>query len=56
MKTRRQFYPSIDTQLYDVPDIQTEMSLWLTGDIDLLEVITLTNGDNTVIEIGRAHV
>lgn len=44
MQTRRQFYPSIETRLYNVP---TERSIFL--DNDLLELTTLTNGDLTVI-------
>lgn len=43
-KTGRQFYPSIETRLYDIPG---DSELWLDG--DLLSVITLTNGDATVI-------
>lgn len=40
----RQFYPSIETRLYDVPG---DSELWL--DADLLAVTTLTNGDTTVL-------
>lgn len=43
--TRRQFYPSLETDLYDLPrDI-----LYLDSDKDLLELTTLTNGDGVVI-------
>jgi hypothetical protein len=44
MQTRRQFYPSIETRLYDVPS-EREIVL----DNDLLSLSTLTNGDGTVI-------
>src|SRR5687767_1135016 len=43
-KSGRQAYPTIETRLYDVP---SDSTLWLDG--DLLSVITLTNGDTTVI-------
>ena len=43
-KTVRQFYPTIETRLYDVPQ---DEELWL--DQDLLEVTTLTNGDLSVV-------
>ena len=43
-KTGRQFYPSFETRLYDIP---SDSELWLDG--DLLSVTTLTNGDATVI-------
>jgi hypothetical protein len=42
--TGRQFYPSIETRLYDVPG---DSDLLL--DADLLAVITLTNGDGAAI-------
>ncbi len=42
--TGRQFYPTIENRLYDIPG---DSKLWLDG--DLLEVITLTNGDAAVI-------
>ena len=40
----RTFYPRVETRSYDTPD---EAQLYL--DDDLLEVITLTNGDDTTI-------
>lgn len=43
-KTGRQFYPSIETRLYDYP---TSKELRLNA--DLLEVISLTNGDGIAI-------
>lgn len=43
-KTGRQFYPSVETRKYDIPDTA---ELWL--DQDLLELTTLTNGDDTEI-------
>jgi hypothetical protein len=43
-KTGRQFYPSIETRLYDIPE---NSYLWL--DADLLSLTTLTNGDASVI-------
>lgn len=43
-KTARQFYPSIQTRVYDLP---VDGILYLDG--DLLEVITLTNGDGSTI-------
>ncbi len=43
-QSNRTFYPRVETRSYDVPD---DESLWL--DDDLLEVITLTNGDDTTI-------
>src|SRR3990167_8242353 len=43
-QTRRQFYPTIETRLYDVP---ADRELWL--DADLLSLTTLTNGDASVI-------
>jgi len=42
--TLRHYYPTIETRLYDVPRTR-ELKLRA----DLLEVITLTNGDDTVI-------
>lgn len=45
--TLRQYHPTIETRLYDVPEGN---QLWL--DEDLLAVITLTNGDGTVITSG----
>lgn len=44
MQTRRQFYPSIETRLYDVPEFRE-----IVLDNDLLALTTLTNGDTTVI-------
>jgi hypothetical protein len=43
-KTGRQFYPSIETRLYDIPE---DSSLYL--DADLLSLTTLTNGDAAAI-------
>src|SRR3990172_7128676 len=42
--TGRQFYPTVETRLYDIPG---DSELWLDG--DLLSLTTLTNGDATVI-------
>lgn len=42
--TGRQFYPTVETRLYDVPE---DSELLLDG--DLLSLTTLTNGDATVI-------
>lgn len=44
LSTRRQFYPSVETHLFDVPD---DNAIYLDG--DLLELTTLTNGDSSVI-------
>jgi hypothetical protein len=46
-ETGRKFYPAIETRLYDVPYDGDERQLLL--DNDLLEVLTLTNGDTTVL-------
>lgn len=43
-ETGRQFYPTIETRLYDVPNTRR-----LKLDGDLLEVLTLTNGDTTTL-------
>jgi len=43
-QTTREFYPVVQTRLYDIPQ---DNLLWL--DADLLAVITLTNGDATTI-------
>lgn len=43
-KTGRQFYPSVETRLFDIP-LDSELLL----DADLLAVTTLTNGDSTVL-------
>jgi hypothetical protein len=43
-KTRRQFYPSIETDAYGIPG-GSELSF----DKDVLQIITLTNGDGTAI-------
>lgn len=43
-ETKRQYYPSIETHLYDIP-FDRDLIL----DNDLLEVITFTNGDLTTI-------
>jgi hypothetical protein len=45
-ETDRHFFPVQKTHLYDIPDFHTD-TLWL--DDDLLGVVTLTNGDSTVI-------
>ena len=42
--TGRQFYPMVETRLFDTPG---DATLWLDG--DLLAITTLTNGDATVI-------
>jgi hypothetical protein len=42
--TGRQFYPSIETETYDVPDGDE-----LTFDRDVLQIISLSNGDGTSI-------
>lgn len=44
MQTRRQFYPSIETRLYDVPSDRA-----IILDNDLLALTTLTNGDATTV-------
>lgn len=48
-QTGRFFYPQIETRYYDVPDAEQLDVRQLQLDGDLLEVITLTNGDGTVI-------
>jgi hypothetical protein len=47
-KTARHFYPRIETRYYNVPDARDSARL-LELDDDLLEIITLTNGDGTVL-------
>ena len=47
-ETKRQYYPSIETRLYDIPN---DRDLLLDG--DLLEVTTLTNGD--LLEITNSN-
>jgi hypothetical protein len=47
----RQFYPSVAANLYDVPSGRT-LKLWA----DLLEVLTLTNGDSTVLTTADYYV
>ena len=42
--TRRHFYPTVETHLYDIPE-----SRFINLDDDLLEVLTFTNGDSVVI-------
>src|SRR3990167_5415049 len=42
-----QYYPSIETRSFDVPDWTTKYQLWL--DKELVEIISLTNGDATAI-------
>jgi hypothetical protein len=44
LQTSRQFYPSVTTRLFDIPQTST-----LFLDDDLLELTTLTNGDGTTI-------
>jgi len=46
-KTGRTFYPRVETRLYDVPSPMSR-ELWINDD-DLLAVVTLTNGDTTVL-------
>ena len=43
-KTARQFYPTVQARVYDVPEGST---LFLSG--DLLEALTVTNGDATTV-------
>jgi len=43
-KTSRKFYPRVETRVFDVPDGR---ELWM--DDDLLEVVTVTNGDGDAI-------
>lgn len=47
--TARHFIPYIETRYFDVPASDSVDPRALKLDDDLLEVITLTNGDNTVI-------
>lgn len=44
LQSRRQFYPHYETVLYDIPADRV-----LYFDDDILQVVTLTNGDSTVI-------
>ena len=44
VQTRRQFYPTIETHLFDIPN---DRHVYL--DTDLLEVITFSNGDSSAI-------
>ena len=46
-ETNRKFFPHIETRLYDVPNEGNPRQILV--DDDLLEVITLTNGDDTVL-------
>ena len=48
-KTQRYYYPFIETRYYDVPRGSQVDPRLLRLDGDLLEVITLTNGDSTSI-------
>lgn len=48
-QTGRRFYPSIQTRYYDVPTGDELDPRSLRLDADLLEVISLANGDGTVI-------
>lgn len=50
-KTRRWFYPRVETRYYDVPD-----SSELVLDADLLEVIELLNGEDTEIASTEYHL
>ena len=45
----RRFDPRIETRYYDIPDNESVDPRELKLDADLLEVLTLTNGDGTVI-------
>ena len=46
-ETNRKFFPHIETRLYDVPSEGNARQVLI--DDDLLEIITLTNGDATVL-------
>lgn len=46
LQTHRRFYPRFETVLYDIPQGNT-----LYFDDDILEVVTLTNGDASVIAL-----
>ena len=46
-ETGRKFFPHIETRLYDVPREGNPRQLLI--DDDLLDIITLTNGDDTVL-------
>lgn len=48
-QTGRNFTPYVSTFYYDVPDSESLDRRLLRLDCDLLEVLTLTNGDGTVI-------
>lgn len=48
-KTQRRFIPHIETHYYDVPDSDSLDPRLLELDDDLLEVISVTNGDGTTI-------
>lgn len=43
-KTHRQFYPTIETDVYDIPE---NSEIWF--DRDVLQIISLTNGDGAAI-------
>lgn len=47
--TGRQFYPSYETRLYDIPKVDFTDRDTIQLDADLLSLTTLTNGDGTVI-------
>ena len=47
--TGRHFYPLVQTRLYDIPGVDFTDRDEISLDDDLLELITLTNGDLTVI-------
>lgn len=48
-QTGRRFMPSVETRYYDVPSVDSDDPRVLKLDGDLLEVLTLTNGDGTAI-------
>jgi len=43
------FFPRVETRYHDVPDSETYDPRLLYMDDDLLEITTLTNGDNTIV-------
>ena len=47
--TGRQFYPSVETRLYDIPKVDFTDRDTIQLDADLLSMTTLTNGDGSVI-------
>ena len=48
-ETRRKFFPYYQTQLFDVPDLVTHHVDTLIMSDDLLQVVTITNGDLTTV-------